>query len=245
MARSTRKQREIEQREHAILRAGLQMLIEQGYLGLRMEQIAAQVEYSKGTVYQHFPNKEEIILALANEALTCRSNLFAHAATMRMRSRERLAAIGAAAEVFVERFPHFFLVEQIMRINSVWEKTSAERRRVMKSCETRCMGIVSGVVRDAIAHGDLQLPDGCTPEDLVFGLWAINTGAFTILSSSESLQDLGVPYPLDALRRNQNSMLDGYGWRPLSHEFDFRALIDVLKAELLATDILDKVVVKQ
>ena len=75
MGRSSRKQREIEQRERLILRAELEMLLKEGYLGLRMEQIAAQVEYSKGTVYQHFPNKEEIILALANEALECRSSL--------------------------------------------------------------------------------------------------------------------------------------------------------------------------
>jgi len=201
MVRSDRKQREIEQRERLILRAGLEILLEHGYLGLKMDQIAEQVEYSKGTVYQHFPNKEEIILALANEALEQRASLFSHASTMRKKSRDRLAAIGAAAEVFVQQFPHFFLVEQLMRINSVWEKTSEERRKLMKTCETRCMTIISGIVRDGIAHGDLELPHECSPEDLVFGLWAINTGGFTIISSSESLEDLGVSLPVVALRR--------------------------------------------
>ena len=233
MARSNRKQREIEHRERLILEAGLKMLLEQGYLGLRMDQIAEQVEYSKGTVYQHFPNKEEIILALANEALEQRSSLFAHASMMRKKSRERLSAIGAAAEVFVEQFPHFFLVEQLMRINSVWEKTSEQRRKLMRTCETRCMTIVSGIVRDAIAHGDLDLPKGRTPEDLVFGLWSINTGAFAIISSSDSLQELGVTSPIGALRLNQDRILDGYNWTPLSSTVDYSSLIDTLKQELL------------
>ena len=233
MARSSRKQREIDHRERLILKAGLEMLLKQGYLGLRMDQIAEQVEYSKGTIYQHFPNKEEIILALVNEAWEQRSNLFSHASTMRRKSRDRLAAIGAAAEVFVQQCPHFFLIEQLMRINSVWEKTSEERRKLMKTCETRCMTIVSGIVRDGIAHGDLTLPNSCTPEDLVFGLWAINTGGFTIISSSESLQEIGVSFPIEALRRNQNRMLDGYGWTPLSTKVDYSQLIDTLKQELL------------
>lgn len=240
MARSARKQREIQQREREILRAGLKMLIEQGYLGLRMDQIAALVEYSKGTVYQHFSNKEEIVLALANEALSCRSKLFAHACTMRQKSRERLAAVGAAAEVFVEHFPHFFYVEQVIRVESVLEKTSEERQRVMKSCETKCMSIVSGVVRDGIAHGDLELPPETTPEDLVFGLWAMSTGAFSILASSESLQELGVPCPLIALRQNQSLMLDGYGWKPLSRDADYLQLMSDIKTELNESDILQK-----
>ena len=132
MVQLSRKQREIEQREALILDVARELLIQQGYLGLRMDQIADRIEYSKGTIYQHFPNKEEIILALANQALVKRSSMFSHAVTLRDQSRHRLAAVGAAAELFVERFPHFFQVEQIIRINSVWEKTSEKRRKFMR-----------------------------------------------------------------------------------------------------------------
>ena len=72
MNQLTRKQREFEQREQLILKIAREMLIQQGYLGLRMDHIADRIEYSKGTIYQHFPNKEEIILALANSAMNKR-----------------------------------------------------------------------------------------------------------------------------------------------------------------------------
>lgn len=235
----TRKQREIEEREALILDVAREMLVQQGYLGLRMDHIADRIEYSKGTIYQHFPNKEEIILALANQALIKRSALFSHAVTLRKQSRERLAAIGAAAELFVEHFPHFFQVEQIIRINSVWQKTSVDRQKVMRSCESRCVAIISGVVRDAVAHGDLALPENCTPEDIVFGLWSINIGAFAILSSSDSLQEIGIADPVTALRANTNHMLDGYGWKPLSTEVDFHLVLDQVKQELMQSDLID------
>lgn len=237
MIQPTRKQREIEERDLKILEVARGILIRTGYLGLRMDQIAAEMEYSKGTIYQHYPNKEEIILALANQALSKRSDLFELAVTLRRRSRERLVAVAAAAEVFVERFPHFFQVEQIIRLNSVWEKTSEKRRSVMRSCETRCMSMISGVVRDAVACGDLTLPEGCCPEDMVFGLWSMNSGAFTIVSSSESLQDLGIADAMNALRRNQNLMVDGYGWRPLSTETDFDEVLLAVKSQLYSSDI--------
>ena len=238
MNQLTRKQREIAQREHLILDVAKELLVGEGYLGLKMDQIADRLEYSKGTIYQHFPNKEEIILALANQALTKRSDLFAHAATTRKRSRERLSAIEASAEVFVQSFPHFFQVEQIMRIHSILEKTTEKRRIVMRSCESRCMSIVSGIVRDGVAHGDISLPDWSSPEDVVFGLWATNIGAFAILSSSDSLQEIGIRDGVDALRRSLNAMLDGYGWKPLSMEFDYVGLVDDIKAELLESEVM-------
>ncbi len=240
MIQPSRKQREIEQRETLILDVARDLLTQQGYLGLRMDHIADRIEYSKGTIYQHFPNKEEIILALANQALLKRSAMFGLAVTLRKGSRERLTAVGAAAELFVELFPHFFQVEQIIRINSIWEKTSEKRQKTMRSCESRCMAIISGVVRDAIAHGELSLPNDRSPEDVVFGLWSINIGAFAILSSSDSLTEIGINDPLAALRANSNQMLDGYGWKPLSADVDYFSLLEEVKSELRSSDLVTR-----
>ena len=233
MAELSRKQREIAHREDLILCAAKDMLVQHGYLGLKMDQIADQLEYSKGTIYQHFSNKEEIILALANRALVKRRELFAQAVTMRKKSRERIGAVGGAAEVFVEQYPHFFQIEQILRINSVFEKTSQLRRQVMRSCESKCMAIVSGVVRDGVAQGDVVLPQDCSPEDVVFGLWSTTMGAFGILANGESLQELGIKNGLNALRLNLHMMLDGYAWKPLSTEYDADKVTNSVKNELL------------
>ena len=229
----TRKERERTEREARILELARTMLGQVGYHGLSMDRIAAEMEYSKGTIYQHFRNKEEIILALANEALETRLEMFQRASTISGSSRVRMAAIGAAAEAFVERYPMHFTVEQIVRSSSIWEKTSEERRQFMDSCESRCMQIVSGIVRDAIAQGDLQLPPERTAEDMVFGLWALNFGAYTIIASSDTLADNGISEPVAALRENQHRMLDGYNWKPLSGEIDYPGIMNRVKQEMV------------
>ena len=69
MGTLTRKQREIREREQLLLRVARKMLIEQGYSGLSMDQLAEATEYSKGTVYQHFSTKEDLVTALAIESM--------------------------------------------------------------------------------------------------------------------------------------------------------------------------------
>jgi hypothetical protein len=150
--------------------------------------------------------------------------------------RERLAAIGVASELFVRLFPNHFHVEQLIRSYSIWEKTSEKRRNLMRSCETRCMGIVSGIVRDAIAQGHLRLPESTSPEDLVFGLWSQSFGAYSIITTSDSLEELGISDPYPAVRHAISMLLDGYGWQPLSTDYDYPELFEKLQTEVFANE---------
>ena len=42
----------------------------------------------------------------------------------------------------------------------------------------------------------------------------------------------------DRLADSLNAMLDGYGWKPLSMEFDYVGLVDDIKAELLESEVM-------
>ncbi len=232
----SRKQREIQEREAKILSVAREMLLQDGYLGLSMDRIAEAVEYGKGTVYRHFPNKEDIIMALAVETQKKRTALFQRASLFRGASRERLTAIAVACELFVRLYPSHFHVEQVVRITSIWEKTSENRQNVMRTCEQACMGIVAGIVRDAVAQGDLELPGPVTPEDLVFGMWAINFGSFTLMSTSGSLMELGIDDPTLAIRGCINHMLDGFGWKALSTDHDYEAVFEKALTETFADE---------
>ncbi len=234
----TQKQREIQEREKRILAVSRPMLAEQGYHGLNMDRIAEKLQQSKGTIYNHFSCKEEIIIALAIETMEKRIDLFSRAAMFRGNSRERFQAIGFAAELFVKMYPNHFSVEQIIRSSSIWEKTSEKRRSIVQLCEHRCIGIVAGVVMDAISQGDLTLPAGFTPQDLVFGVWSHSSGAYSIIATNDSLEELGISEPFSVVRQNINKQLDGFGWKPLSGEFDIDAVIQRVIKEVFADECL-------
>ncbi len=52
-----------------ILSAGRELFLSNGYQGTSVDQIAASAEVSKQTVYKHFGDKQELLLAIVNEAL--------------------------------------------------------------------------------------------------------------------------------------------------------------------------------
>ncbi len=209
------KQREIRQREAKILELARPIIAAGGLSALSMESIAAQIQTAKGTVYNHFPNKEEIVLALAVQAVERRLELFNTAVMMRGKTRDRIAAIGLACEWYADHHRELFQVEILIRNDNVLEKTSGKRQEILRNCEGRCMHAVAGVVRDAVACGDVQLHVQHSVEDLVFGLWSLVYGGLMIEATSPSLADVGIKNARLAIRRNSNAMLDGLHWKPL------------------------------
>lgn len=230
------KQLEIKQRENRILEIARSFIVAEGYHGLNMDRIAEQIGASKGTVYNHFNCKEEIIISLAVQTMEKRVALFQQAAQFKGSSRQRMFAVGRANGYFFTQYPDYFRFEQMLRIDSIWEKTSEKRRILIKTCEMQCMSVVSGIVRDAVASEDLELPQDVTPEDLVFGLWSISLGAQSIIAGSESLGELGVSSPSETLMFHIHKLLDSFGWQPLSTNFDFSSLEADIDREILKTD---------
>ena len=212
------------------------VLIKHGYHGLSMERIAAKVEYSKGTIYNHFANKEEIIVALAIETVAKRLEMFKQAAQFKGPSRFRMLAVGQAAEKFVRDYPDFFTLEQILQLPSVRQKISERRQHEINSIEVLCMDIVAGVVRDAVAAEDLVLGQNVTPEKLVFGLWSLTYGGYAIAARSGTLPHLGLDNPFELVHDHTAALMDGFGWVPLSSEYDSNELIQKINSEVLCNE---------
>jgi len=234
MGTQTRKQREIAERQRLILDVAAGMVAEKGYLGLTMDRIAAATEYSKGTIYQHFANKEEILASLAAESSERRVALFEKAATFPGRSRERLAAVGVAADLFVRLHPLHFRCESVIGAHSIREKASPKCIQRLEDTEFGCMNVVLGLIRDGVAAGDLVLENDQSPQTILLGLWSMSTGFHHMntieghpLESKLGFEDLG-----RALFTCYDRFLDGFGWRPLSSEWDYPATLERIQNEV-------------
>lgn len=226
------KKQAILQREQQILKLAREMVVKSGYHGLSLDALSSELGVSRGTIYNHFTCKEEILLALVIETMDRRREMFQLAAAYSGPPRVRIAAIGVAAEIFVRLYPDHFLVEQIVKSDSIWDKTSTERQSKMKICQVQCVGICAGIVRDGIAQGHLRLQDGATAEAVVFGLWSMAEGAYSIIATSDAMSDLGIAKPFMAVRENWHRMLDGYHWEPLASEFDYPASMREIALQL-------------
>ncbi len=58
------KEKQRQEREALILQVAEEVLMEKGYYETSIEEIAARVGIAKGTVYLHFPSKEDLVFAI-------------------------------------------------------------------------------------------------------------------------------------------------------------------------------------
>lgn len=235
MTTATRKQRERQAREDLILDLAYDMIVAEGYLGLNMDRLAAAAEYSKGTLYQHFTSKEDILLALTGRTMQARGDMFRRAAAFQGRARERMLAVGVADELFVRLYPGHFRIESLVKANSIWEKASPERQQEMQQREQWCLKVVNEIVAEAAQVGDLSRQD-LPLEQITFGLWTMSLGVHTLIAAVEPLETAGITDPYGQLRQNAHYYLDGIGWRPLLSEWDYEATYQRIRTEIFADE---------
>lgn len=232
----TRKKKELLDREELFLRVAQELLLERGFHGLTMDRIAEATQYSKGTIYQHFSCKEELLMELGRRSREKRLAMIERAATFQGLPRERMMAVGEAVELFARLNPEDVRVWEIINAESITEKVSGTNPARVKAYDVAALNIVMGIVRDAIAHGDLTPIAGMTPPIMTFGLWAITDGGYAAILGGAPLHEVGISDPYSAILMNCHILLDGYGWRPLSTTWDYEVTREKVRQEIFPAE---------
>jgi AcrR family transcriptional regulator len=219
---TARRAREFAAREDLILREARRFLLESGFQGWNMEDLAQAVEYSKGTLYQHFQSKEDLALAVCTGSAQQRADLFERASTFQGKSRERMRAICCACCEFATAHPEYFHAEMLLKSASFWDKASEERREDHRFQAGRLWRILQQIIIEAQAVGDLPR-DRFRPEEACFALVSVTVGSHIMAMEGDVRVMAGITDPLVAVRRNGDLMCDGLGWKALSYEFDYAA----------------------
>lgn len=81
-----------EERRQQLLRAAHQVFVANGYHGAAMDEIAEAANVSKPVLYQHFPGKQELYLALLDSHLASLSTLLMDALASTTDNRLRVQA---------------------------------------------------------------------------------------------------------------------------------------------------------
>ncbi|UCB55148.1 MAG: TetR/AcrR family transcriptional regulator [Thiotrichales bacterium] len=231
-----RKQREFQQREQLILDTAQGMLHEHGYAQLTMERIAEAVEYSKGTIYNHFSSKEDLVCSLCCRCVSNLIELFQRAYEYPGTTRERFAAIGIAYSLYHQLNPLDAQNIQIVKTNAVREKLSEEKQQELGALEREITQLCMNLVNEAIEAGDIARSENHTADAIVFGFWSMLYGGILLAQSDIPLEDLGFSPVIMLLWNNSQRLMDAYDWQPLSKTTDTDALFKKLCSALFAEE---------
>jgi AcrR family transcriptional regulator len=233
----TRKAREIREREELILSAAQSLINESGYNHLSMERVAERVEYSKGTIYNHFSSKEDLVCSLSCRYIGNLIDVFKRAYHYPGSTRERYLAIGLGYSLYHQLHPTDAQNIQLVKNHAIREKVSAEKLAEMEALEQKITDIALSIVQQAIDCGDLGKQHQDNISTIVFGCWSMHYGALLLEQSDIPLHELGFTPVVNMLWQNSNRYLDGYQWQPLTTPFNSTTLIEKISTALFDGEI--------
>lgn len=212
-----------QQREQELLMLAQHILQQEGFAGLTMDRLTALSPVSKGTIYNHFCSKEDLITALSVDSLQRQLALLQRAQQIPGNSREQALALHLAYHRFSMTEPTLFLCLLTATTPGVVEKSSAARLALRQQLEFQLAAICQQTMAKAITLGDLAQPVGDSSDALAFVQWALAFGSNALLKPTQQLGLFGQLPPQPTMLLGINLLLDGLNWKPLSSEWDYQA----------------------
>lgn len=223
MGTRERRQREIAQREQLFLASARELIQQDGLLNLSMAKIAANCDYSVGTLYQHFASKEDLLLSLATINEKTRLDLFRRVIEWDASTRDRMFGLPVADMQFVRMYPEHFRLAQYVYTEVVWGATSQGRRKLALDGSRPIGELVAGLVQEAEQCGDLDLK-GLQPNELAMAPWTLTLGTHNLVHAEGVLEQYNMREPYRLMLRHVQSTLNGLEWKPWADPSDDRLL---------------------
>lgn len=233
----TKKQQAIADREVELTLLAKSLVQKEGWSNLSMDKLTSASSYSKGTIYNHFSSKEDVIIALCIHSLQSEAILFARAAEFEGNTREKVMAMHVGYRIYARMEPVLSTCAIMAKSPWVLEKASPERVKALNELEEQVIGNADQLVNFAVEQGDLKFSPGIGSDAIVFANWSIAFGSNALTqnaSNSHCIKRIQDPF---SVLHNANMLLDGLNWKPLSSEWDYRKTWQRVEQELFSEEV--------
>lgn len=223
-------QETLQEREQIILDAALDYIRENDIASLTVDKVVARVPFSKGTVYNHFCSKEDIVTGLCNLCVSSLHALFQEATDFEGNVREKMVAICIAYMMSAKADSTRFMLVITAKTPALNQKASEERWNKHIELEQQLMALFCSLIQKAIEDQDLVIPAHMSPPQIAFAIWSMSFGTIALLQEGLERCDLRRLMEVEReLVTHCNLVMDGLGWLPLSQDFDWQPCINACK----------------
>ncbi|RME97848.1 MAG: TetR/AcrR family transcriptional regulator [Chloroflexi bacterium] len=137
-----------------ILDAAVNVFSRKGYHATKVDDIVGESETSKGSVYFHFPGKQQIFLALVDKFADMLQRRVAEAVAQETDSVQR---VNLALQVCLQTFAQYRSLAKIFLVQAVGLGTVFEEKRL--ELHDRFAGLIREYLDQAVAAGDIAPVD--------------------------------------------------------------------------------------
>jgi AcrR family transcriptional regulator len=202
-----RRQREKDERRHAILAAAREVFFEEGIGRATVDDVAARAAVSKGTVYLYFESKETILAHLLLEGLAILLDKLerAYQPERSLPAPRRLRSLARAYLEFFQEYPDYFRLLIAFDRGQLAQGVAPEVSRQVLADSLHGFNFVVQAVEQGVADGDFVTRH---PRRSAAVLWAGLNGAVVLLSHPLRRTMVGAELP-SLYRETLQTFLNG------------------------------------
>ena len=168
----------------------------EGYVGANINRISKAAGFAKGTIYNHFPSKRALMLALIEEIATTHTDFILQQVDLEEGSIQRMERFFNAGFAFVEHHP----TQTQVIINAIYGSDDEFKQQAYQAYDSLFTTIIQDIVEAGVAQGDFRPVDSDLTTALIM---AIYLGSCSQLDSEGKIWlDSGqvLAFVLDGLR---------------------------------------------
>ncbi|MET7903017.1 helix-turn-helix domain-containing protein [Streptomyces sp. NPDC005355] len=229
MRTTQRKAQEVAERDQALVRLALEMISKEGFHNLTLGKLAQEAGYSKGTVYNHFTCREDLLIELSAESARRQLRYFQAIADLPWDGVRSLYGMVFAYLHHAAVAPVLFECSITARTDAVCRMASEGRTERRDLVESQMEQLVGFAVQRTVADGAYSNPDVPTAVAVdALRAFILGYGAMHLLSQRFLWAD---EEGLDARLMVMASMVHGLGWPRLEKEellVVHRVVVDVV-----------------
>ncbi len=177
-----RRAREKARRQQEILEAAREVFFEKGIHRATMDDVAAQAEISKGTVYLYFQSKESILAHLLLEGLSILLSQLeaAYAPQEPLSAEQHLRQLVEAYWQYSQTYPDYFRLLMALDRGRFQERVAAEMYQQILTESTRGLELAAKAIRQGTEEGAFTADDPLLAAGV---LWGALNGALALMAS--------------------------------------------------------------
>lgn len=142
-----------ESTRNRIMDAALDVFARKGYHDTRLDEIVTESTTSKGAIYFHFPNKEQLFLALVDQF----ADLLERRVTAAIAQQTGMIRVRIALETVIATFSKYRRPAKILLVQAVGLGAPFESKR--NGVTDRFAQLIAGYLQEAVDAGDIAPVD--------------------------------------------------------------------------------------
>jgi AcrR family transcriptional regulator len=173
-----RRGEEKERRRAEILDAAELLYTKNGWDAVTVELVARNARLSRALVYVYFRDKEDLLFAIGERAMSVLRDRFTVAVAGPLSGMEKVEAIGRAHMGYAHEFPHYFDFCSRFQAHSISPAPGSNERGCMLAGD-QTIGILVQSIDTGIRDGSMRANIG-PPMLLAMTLWTFTHGVIQL-----------------------------------------------------------------